>query len=106
MRLRSLKLSLVKHGWTRLLAFGFVRDTEKPGVWLQHVGITLITAIFLLEQKYFITFNLEPGTNYTCVVQLTINLPLLTADTYLCIYFVSHTLVFPESKLQKFVKRL
>lgn len=106
MRPKSHMPSLEQHGWTRLLAFGFGRDTEKSGGWLQHVGITLITAIFLLEQEYFITFNLEPGTNYTCVVRLTINLPLLTADTYLCIYFVSHTLVFPESKPKEFVKRL
>jgi len=68
LQLRSLKLSLGKHRWMCLLAFGFLRDTEKPGVWLQHIGITLITAIFLSKQKYFITFNLEPGTNYTCVV--------------------------------------
>lgn len=29
-------------------------ETEKPRVRLQHVAIILITAIFLLEEKYFL----------------------------------------------------
>lgn len=88
--------------WTWLLAIGLVRGMEEPGVWLQHSRIILITAIFLLEQKYFITFNLEPGTNYACVVWLTINLPLLTADTYLHIYlYHSHGYVSRPKKLVK-----
>lgn len=74
-RALSLMPPLVEPGWVQLLAFGFVSETEKPRVRLQHVGITLITAIFLLEERYFFTFILETGTNCTCVVQLTINLP-------------------------------
>lgn len=45
---------LVKPGQVQLLAFGFVSETEKSRVWLQYVGNSLITANFLLEEKYFL----------------------------------------------------
>lgn len=44
---------LVKPGRVQLWPLA-LSETEKPRVRLQHVAIILISAIFLLEEKYFL----------------------------------------------------
>lgn len=66
-----------------MLAIGcwLLRDMEEPGVWLQQTCWDYFNNCNF-SLKTSISCNLGPGTNYTCVARLTINSPLLAADTY------------------------